>query len=84
MPRFFFDTFDGANFQRDEAGQELPDIETVRFKAQEALPDMVGDAPPYGDRRSFVVNVRNETGQTVLRTALSLVIEQGPFGDPSS
>ncbi|QRM33915.1 hypothetical protein [Microvirga sp. VF16] len=79
MPRFFFDTFDGEQFYPDKTGQELPDIEAARIEAQKALPDMVSDALPDADRRSFVVNVRNEAGKTVLRAALSLVIEQGPF-----
>ena len=81
MPRYFFDTFDGKNLDPDEAGLDLLDIEAAKREAQKTLPDMVKDALPGGNHRTFVVNVRDEAGQTVLRAALSLVVEEGTFDD---
>ena len=81
MPRFFFDTFDGENLQPDETGHELPDLDAAKQEAQTALPDMAKDALPDGNYRTFVVNVRDEAGQTVLRAALSLVVAEGTFDD---
>jgi hypothetical protein len=42
---------------------------------------MAKDALPDGNYRTFVVNVRDEAGQTVLRAALSLVVAEGTFDD---
>jgi hypothetical protein len=81
MPRFFFDTFDGERLQPDETGQELSDIEAAKSKAQMVLPDIARDALPDGNHRTFVVNVRDEAGQTVVRAALSLVVAEGTFDD---
>ncbi|ANY83096.1 hypothetical protein BB934_33405 (plasmid) [Microvirga ossetica] len=81
MPRYFFDTFDGENLHSDETGVDLPDIDEAKREAQKALPDMVKDALPDGNHRTFVVNVRDETRQTVVRAALSLVVEEGTFDD---
>ncbi|KLK90262.1 hypothetical protein AA309_27055 [Microvirga vignae] len=77
MPRFFFDTYDGERFFPDEVGMELESIETAKTEGQKALPDMAKDALPDGNFRSFVVSVRDESGQVVLRMALSLVVEVG-------
>ena len=80
-PRFFIDTFDGESLQPDETGHELPDLDAAKKNAQKALPDMAKDALPGGNDRTFVVNVRDEAGQTVLRAALSLVVAEGTFDD---
>nr|WP_245273174.1 hypothetical protein [Microvirga lotononidis] len=45
------------------------------------LPHMAQDALPDGNYRTFVVNVRDENGKSVLRAALSLVMSEGPFDD---
>ena len=80
IARFFIDTFDGENLQPDETGHELPDLDAAK-QAQKALPDMAKDALPDGNYQTFVVNVRDEAGQTVLRAALSLVVAEGTFDD---
>ena len=67
MPHYFFDTDDGDRSQRDEEGLDLPDAQAARTAALEALPDMVRDTLPDGDRRSFTATVRNQHG-TVLYT----------------
>ena len=77
MPRFFFDTFDGERLVPDESGIELENIDAAKQEAQHALPDLARDALPATNHRTFVVNVRDEAGQVVLRAALSLVVEEG-------
>jgi hypothetical protein len=84
MPRYFFDTYDGESFISDENGLELANIDAAKLEAQRALPDMARDALPNGNFRSFVVNIRDETGQAVIRLALSLVVEEGTLDDELS
>ena len=74
MPRFFFGTYDGEFFAPDNEGQDLEGIEAAKLMAQEALPD-IADKLPDDDQRVFVVSVRDEAGQVVLRVALTLVTE---------
>ena len=62
-------------------GHELPDLDAAKQEVQKALPDMAKDDLPDGNYRTFVVNVRDEAGQTVLRAALSLVVAEGTFDD---
>jgi hypothetical protein len=81
MPRFYFDTYDGDRFLADETGIEFEHIKAAKAEAQKALPDMARDALPDGSHRTFVVSVRDEAGQVVLRVALSLVVEEGPQED---
>jgi hypothetical protein len=81
MPRFFFDTYDGDRHVLDEKGLDLPDFEAAELEAQRILPDMAHDTLLDGSHRSFVVNVRDEAGQIVLRTALSLVAEEDTLDD---
>jgi uncharacterized protein DUF6894 len=75
VPRFFFDTYDGDRFILDELGLELEDIEAAKLEAERALPEMAWDELPDGNQRTFIVSVRDEAGEVVLRAALSLVVE---------
>jgi hypothetical protein len=75
VPRFFFDTYDGDFFAPDNEGQDLADIEVAKLIAQEALPDMASDKLPDGDQRVFIVSVRDEAGQVVVRVSLTLIAE---------
>jgi hypothetical protein len=56
-------------------GQDLEDIEAAKLLAEEALPEMAWDELPDGNQRTFIVSVRDEAGQVVLRAALSLIVE---------
>lgn len=78
MPRYFFDTFDGDRLITDSEGIELPDLEQVKAEAQRALPDLARDVLPDGDQKTFIVSVRDEAGQVILRAALSLIVETAP------
>ena len=73
MARFFFDTHNGDSFVPDEQGQELEDLEAAKAVAQEELPQIAWDELSDGDQRTFIVSVRDEAGQVVIRAALSLI-----------
>jgi hypothetical protein len=75
VPRYYFDTYDGNRLITDPEGIELPNLEQVKAEAQRALPDLARDALPVGDQNTFIVSVRDEAGQVVLRAALTLIIE---------
>jgi hypothetical protein len=75
LPRYFFDTYDGHQLVSDSEGIELKDVETAKAEAQKALPDLARDALPAGDQNTFIVSVRDEAGQVVLRAALTLIVE---------
>ncbi len=75
MSRIFFDTYDGGLFIPDEQGLELEGPEAAKLEAQRALREMAWDKLPDGNQHSFIVSVRDEAGQVVLRAALSLVVE---------
>jgi hypothetical protein len=76
MTRYFFDTYDGESFIRDQDGLELSSLREAEEEAARCLPEMAKDALPDSNRRDFIVSVRNEKGDTVLTAALSLVIER--------
>ena len=78
MPRYFFDTYDGDRLIRDDDGLEMQDLKAAKAEAQRTLPEIAKDALPDSDQRTFVVSVRDEAGQVVLRAALSLVVESNP------
>ncbi len=46
--------------------------------ASRGLADMANDDLPHGERRAFVIRVRDEAGEVVLQAALSLVVDCGP------
>ena len=56
MARYFFDIQDGDHFTPDDTGLELRDLEAAKAEAKKALPDIVKDEMPDGDRRDFVVS----------------------------
>jgi hypothetical protein len=75
MPRFFFDIHDGKNFTPDRQGLDLEGLEAAKAEAKKALPDIVRDEMPDGDRRDFTVDVKDVAGRIVWRVTLSLVVE---------
>ncbi|WP_426955696.1 DUF6894 family protein [Muricoccus radiodurans] len=75
MPHFFFDTSDGEHSFRDEEGMECCGAEAARIAALNALPGMVRDVMPDGNRRDLTVNVRSEAGRSVFTVTLSLVAQ---------
>ena len=76
--RFFFDTYDGQTLVEDEEGLELEGPQAARDQAQAALADMVRDVMPDGDQRTLTIRVRDESGKTVLKATVSLMVEWEP------
>jgi hypothetical protein len=75
VPRFFFDTYDGDLFIPDETGLDPEGLKAIKDEAQRTLPEMAWDELPYSEQRCFIVSVRNDAGQNVLRASRSLVVE---------
>jgi hypothetical protein len=84
VPRYFFDTRDGACFVRDDTGLECAGIEGARDAATGGLADMAKDAIPGKARRELTVEVRGEDDSQVLRASLwfevQVVAERGRAG----
>jgi hypothetical protein len=75
VPRFFFDTYDGDHLVPDETGLELDDLEAAKVEAQKALPDVAKEKLSDGHQRVFMVSVRDEAGQVLMRIGLALRVE---------
>lgn len=83
MPLYYFDINDGARTTHDEEGQPFADPGAARDAAIAVLPDIARDELLDSDRRSFTVNVRDESGRHIFRATLSLVTEWlDPAGRP--
>lgn len=78
LARYFFDTYDGSRLVPDTEGLELQNVEMAKVEAQKALPDLARDALPDGNPKTFIVSVRDEGGQVIIRAALSLIVETTP------
>jgi len=83
LARYFFDTYDGSRLISDTEGIELQNVGMAKIEAQKALPDLARDALPDGDQKTFIVSVRDEGGQVVLRAALTLIVEMAPENRPA-
>ena len=72
MARFFFDIHDDTGSHIDADGHEFGSLDQVRKEAQRLLPDIARhELPEDGDRRSYVVLVRDENGQPVYSATLT-------------
>ena len=73
MPRYFFDLHDDSVLARDTYGIECEDKDHVRDEAIRALPDIVRNAQPTGEKIQVVtVLVRDEYNMTVFTATLNL------------
>ncbi len=71
MTLFFFDVDDGERRTFDDQGTEFPGLKEAREGAIRALPDVARDLLPDGDRRDFVVTVKDANGRALFRASLS-------------
>ena len=71
MARYFSDLDDGKTKYVDSVGTELADIKMVPSEAIGFLTAIVKDMRDDADR-TLIVNVRNERGQTIFTTVLTL------------
>ena len=72
MARYFFDTYDQDELNRDDEGLDCNAKAEIQERAVDALPDMARDALPDGPNHDFRVLVRNESGQVVFQATLFL------------
>ena len=75
MPRYFFDTDDGADRFQDDEGMDLPDARSARDAAVGSLPELSRDRLADGDHHRLTVRVRDEAGALVYSATLDLVGE---------
>ena len=78
MPLYFFDFTDGEFKGRDEYGIDLPDMDSAAREAVGALANISKDALTYNRNRVLEVNVRTQSGETVLTTAFTLAVTRFP------
>ncbi len=79
MIRYFFDTNDGHLFVKDEEGLDLRSPQEARVQAQSVLAELAREKIVKADSQwSMTTVVRDETGKTVVRAALSLVVQSEP------
>jgi hypothetical protein len=81
--RYYFDVYVGEAFTKDDHGLELDGLESAQREAVRALPEIAKDALPDSTQRDFVIQVRDEAGQKVLRATLSLTVERLGTSPPS-
>ena len=70
MALYFFDTRDGDDFVRDDIGEELPDLETVKKMAAKGLAELARDVLPGSVKRVLMIEVRDER-RAVLQARLT-------------
>ncbi len=75
MPRYFFDIDDGDTSTEDDEGVEFSDLQEARDRAIGVLPNIARDILPDGDRRDFVITVKDACGKPIFRATLAFQAE---------
>ena len=70
MPRYFFDSHDGAGNVIDDVGVEFSDLEAVKVETARGLADLARDVLPGSVRRELSIDVRDDQNQAVLRAVM--------------
>ena len=83
MAHYTIDTDDDDLLVEGDYGEGLTCPLTARRMALSALPDMVRDKLPDGDRRTFRAIVRDDNGQEIYAATLTLVGEWKVILPPS-
>src|ERR1700742_2685759 len=78
MPLYFFDFSDGELIGRDQFGTKLPDVETAAREAVAALANISKDVRKRHRDRVLGLNVRGQSGETVLNVSLTLEVKWFP------
>ena len=74
MPRYYFDTRDGAGFVRDWEGLEFPDDDAARDEAAKALGCMARDALQRASSRMLSIEVRDHRKEPLLAARLTFEV----------
>ena len=70
MRRYFFHLRGTGRMIPDEKGAELPDVETAHLAALESIKDILSDPETGADYSTWLIEIVDESGQTVLRVPL--------------
>ena len=85
MPKYFFDVQDGDGVFIDDAGMELPDMDTAIREARRALADMMRDALRDQSGQAVVIRIRDGAeGPVILSVSLTTELPNGQAQDQSS
>ena len=76
MTRFFFDTRDGDELFEDREGVEFAEAAEAESAAIFALVSLARDEFRHPAGRSIEMRVRDDEGNPVLTTTLSLVVQR--------
>ena len=72
MPLYFFDIHDDGAVSLDDEGSELDTFDEARREARRLLPILASEElPDNGDRRVFMVLVRDSSGQSLYTATLA-------------
>jgi hypothetical protein len=63
MPRFFFNIRDGHDFDEDDEGVELPDVDAARAEALATVEELRGELPDAGN---IELEITDESGRRLL------------------
>jgi hypothetical protein len=74
MARYFFDWRDNENFDEDDEGTDLPDLEAVKVEASRSLLERAHEILPGRDRHTLSIEVRDESGRPLLSIVLILEV----------
>ena len=73
MPRFYFDLREDGSVLADDDGVDFPNIELAAGEASRAAAEIVRDnILRTGNLQEIAVEVRNESGEYVLSSTLTL------------
>lgn len=75
MARFFFDWRDNENFEEDDEGTELPDLQAVKAEASRALIERAREEVPGLDCHRLSIEVRDENGRPLVSIILVLEVQ---------
>jgi hypothetical protein len=78
MPLYFFDFSDGEFNGCDQFGTRLPDVEAAVREAVNALANISKDVRKHYHDRVLALNVRGQSGETVLNVTLTLAVTRFP------
>ena len=76
VPRFYFDTREGAAFTLDDEGVAFPSLDDAERAAAVAAAEMGRDCLPKGGDRDLTIEVRNEHQKHVLTVTVVMKIKR--------
>jgi hypothetical protein len=70
MPRYFFHVHTSEGVTRDQAGQDLPDVERARAEVLRAIEGLDGERAKAAAETSLLIEITDQAGNTVANVAL--------------